>query len=100
VTLPSMIHELKLSAPLSTTPGTTLNGQRVLGIKGMQRLDPGHKATAILYARASGSPLPVQVTARLGTTAHFTITLTNWNQPIRVATPKGAVPIAKTGLER
>ena len=31
--------------------------------------------------------------------ARFTVTLSNWNEPIRLVIPSKAVPISKTGLE-
>jgi hypothetical protein len=98
VTLHSTLHQLKLSAALSTTPQTTLDGQQVVGIKGRYTGAGGRTASAILYVRATGSPLPVQETVRVGA-ARFAVTFSNWNQSMSVSAPTGAVPIATTGLE-
>lgn len=98
VTLLSTIDQLKLSKPLSSVPDTTINGQRVLGVRGKLPTATGLNATATLYARATRPPLPVQEVVRQPN-AQLTVTLGKWNEPIHVATPKTAVPISTTGLE-
>jgi hypothetical protein len=87
-----------LSAALSTIPKTTLNGQQVVGVKGRYTGGGGGTASAILYARATGSPLPVQETVQVAA-ARTIVTFSNWNHPISVSAPANAVPIATTGLE-
>lgn len=97
VTLFSTIDQLKLSKPLSSAPDTTINGQRVLGVRG-KLPTAAINAIATVYARATGPPLPVQQVVRQPN-ARLTVTLDRWNEPIHVATPGTAVPISVTGLE-
>jgi hypothetical protein len=98
VTLSSAIDLLKLSKPLSSVPGTTIGGQRVVGVRGKLPPSTGLSAVATLYARATGPPLPVRETVSQPN-LRLTVTLGKWNEPIHVATPKAAVPISTTGLE-
>jgi hypothetical protein len=98
VRLASTIDELKLPAPISRVPDTTVAGQHVVGVRAKVTPSPGVTATVTLYGRATGSPLPVQeVTTQPGT--RFTVTLGKWNEPVRITAPAGAVPISQTGLE-
>jgi hypothetical protein len=93
LTFSSVIGELKLSAPLTRVPDTTIGGRRVLGVKGRSSTTPGSIA-ATLYARAAGPPLPVREVATAGKT-RAVVTFSRWNEPIQVAVPASAVPISK-----
>jgi hypothetical protein len=97
VTLPLAIAELEL-APVARVAATKIGGQQVIGVKGTTRSATGQPAQATLYGRAAGPPLPVQDVVSQGS-ARATVTFSNWNGPIHVATPTGAVPIATSGLE-
>ncbi len=92
VRLSSTMAELKVSGHLSTVASTKIDGQRVFGVRGT-RTASGRTTVETLYARAAGSPLPVREIATQGT-MRFIVTLDGWNEPIRLATPKGAVPIS------
>lgn len=94
VTLASAIDELKLSRPLAKVPVRTINGQLVIGISGKDPTSPGGRATATLYARATGTPLPVREQTRLGT-GRISVTFSRWNEPVQLRAPAHAVPIAK-----
>jgi hypothetical protein len=98
VTLSSTIAGLTPSGPLVSVPATKVAGQQVLGVRGKTPSPPGGPGIATLYARANGSPLPVEEVIDQGN-LRGTITLVNWNQPVHVATPTHAVPISTTGLE-
>jgi hypothetical protein len=98
VTLSSVIGLIKVSKPLSGVPGTTIDGQRVVGVRGKLPPSSGLSVLATLYAQATGSPLPVRETVSQPN-LRLTVTLGNWNEPIHVAIPKAAVPISTTGLE-
>lgn len=92
VRLSSTVDELRVSGRLSTVPSIKIDGQRVVGVRGT-RTSAGHTTVDTLYARATGSPLPVKEIARQGT-MRFTATFGGWNEPLRLATPKGAVPLS------
>ena len=93
VTFSSAIGELELSAPLTRVPDTTIGGRRVIGLRGKSSSTAGSIA-ATLYARASGSPLPVREVATAGKT-RAVVTFSRWSEPVRVAVPASAVPISK-----
>lgn len=97
VTLSSAIDELEL-VPNARVAATRIGGQQVVGVTGTTMAPTGQTATGTLYARVVGSPLPVEDVVSQGS-ARATATFSNWNDPIHVATPTGAVAIAKTGLE-
>ena len=93
VTFTSAIGELKLSPPLTSAPDTTIDGRRVIGVRGKSSTAPGSVA-ATLYARASGPPLPVREVATAGKT-RAVVTFSRWNEPVSLAVPASAVPISK-----
>jgi hypothetical protein len=93
VTFASAIGELRLSAPLTRLPNTTIGGTRVIALRGKSSTAPGSVA-ATLYARAAGPPLPVREVAKAGTT-RAVVTFSRWNEPVRLSVPASAVPISK-----
>jgi hypothetical protein len=93
VTFTSAIRELKLSAPLTRLPDTTIDGRRVIALRGKSSTAPGSIA-ATLYARATGPPLPVREVARAGKSSAV-VTFSRWNEPVRLSAPASAVPISK-----
>jgi hypothetical protein len=93
VTFTSAIGELKLSAPLTRVPDTTIAGRRVIAVRGKSSTAPGSVA-ATLYAQAAGPPLPVREVARAGTTSAV-VTFSRWNEPVRLSVPASAAPISK-----
>jgi hypothetical protein len=92
VTLASTLDELTVAGKLSSVAERTVGGQRVFGIRGVRKVS-GSTVTETLWARANGSPLPVQEVASRGT-MRYTATFGSWNRKVRVTVPKGAVPIA------
>jgi len=98
VTLTSAIDEIKLVGPLVQAPDTTLHGRRVSVINGAA---PGTSglASATLYARAAGPPLPVELVASAANGTRLTTKFSKWNAAVLPAVPRHAVPIARTGLQ-
>jgi hypothetical protein len=95
VTLTSILDECNLRYSLEMAVPTTVAGQSVIGVKGKaSRSAP----LETLYARASGSPLPVRESYRQGENM-FRIDFSKWNEPVLVTVPRGAAPIYQTGLE-
>jgi len=97
VTLPSAIDSLKGPGRPMAAPSATIGGQRVVGVQ-WRALVGGKPVVARLYARASGTPLPVEQRASRGS-AVLTVSFSRWNEAIHVRAPNAAVPIATTGLE-
>jgi hypothetical protein len=95
VTLRSTIDEFELNGPLSFLPEKTVSGQKTIGIKGTVGKPA---AQASLYARTSGTPLPVGEVETFGRAFDETL-LSRWNEPVHVQVPARSVPIATTGLE-
>jgi hypothetical protein len=95
VTLRSTIDEFELNGPLTFLPAKTVAGQKTIGIKGTVGKPA---AQASLYARASGTPLPVGEVETFGKALDETL-LSRWNEPVHVQVPAGSVPIGATGLE-
>lgn len=68
---------------------TTYNGDKVVWIEDTTE---GGK----LYVAATGTPFPLALEG--SSTSHSgTITFTNWNQPVNLSPPKGAIDISQLG---
>jgi hypothetical protein len=93
-----LVAELVLVPPLSSVKATTIGGVHVRGVRGQLLVAGGSRFITTLYASASGSNLPVEEVGREGT-ASGTVSLTRWNEPLRIDPPARATPIAETGLE-
>ena len=95
VTLGSAADTLKLNAPIVAAPARRIGGRSVIGFRGTS--SPGGFTTdEILYARATGLPLPV---AELGTGPAVTnVAFSRWNEAVRVTVPRHAVTITDLAL--
>jgi hypothetical protein len=93
VTLSSAIGELSLRAPLTTVPARTLDGNRVVGVRG--NLSPPGRPIIMttLYAQAGLSPLPAEEVAAQGK-LRYSIVLSMWNESINAPVPQGATAIS------
>jgi hypothetical protein len=92
VRLGSNIDELQLSPPFTKLGTSTMQGQRVIGIRGRETQN-GITATATLYVRAAGAPLPVSEVATEGT-IHASVVFSKWNERVTVSAPSGAVTLS------
>jgi hypothetical protein len=91
VRLDSTIAELQLSPPFTNVGTSTMQGQRVIGVRGRETQN-GITATATLYVRAAGTPLPVAEVASEGQ-IHVSVVFGKWNERVSVTAPAGAVPL-------
>jgi len=99
VTLMSSLSDIVVPAPLTLTPMRALNGSPVLGVTGTKRATAKTQAiTVSLYGRATGLRLPVEEDTTMGRYS-ARMTFGRWHEPLHVAVPAGATPIAATGLE-
>lgn len=92
VTLSSAIDELKVAGQLTRLPNTTIDAQRVLGVRG-KKSSSGHTTLDTLYAQAAGPPLPVKEIASQGA-MRFTATFGMWNEAVHVVIPTATVPMS------
>jgi hypothetical protein len=97
VTLGSLIDDLDLPAPLVGAPSTSIDGQRAFGVSAKMKVS-GQTVTATLYARATGTPLPIEEVST-DADGRSTTTFSGWDEPLHVTVPADAVPISSTGLE-
>ncbi|MGH3003911.1 MAG: hypothetical protein ACRDM1_14830 [Gaiellaceae bacterium] len=89
--LGSAVDELKMPLPLESAGTATVRGQRATGIRSrFSRF--GYDVTETLYVRAAGSPLPVEQVGH-GANIAFSDVFGDWNEPVDVAAPAGAVPL-------
>jgi hypothetical protein len=99
VTLPSSIIDLSLPRPLRPSPNREVKGRAVIGVTGTVPATAGSPAlTMTLYARASGTPLPVEEDVVKGDYSG-SVSFSHWNERLHIATPPDATPISITGLE-
>jgi hypothetical protein len=91
VRLGSTIDELQLSPPFTKLGTSTMQGQRVIGIRGRETQN-GITATATLYLRAAGTPLPVAEVATEGA-IHVSVIFSKWNERVTVSAPAGALTL-------
>jgi hypothetical protein len=87
VTLRSTLHEDRIGAPLRLLPERTLNGVRVVGIRG-HALGGGapKRAFATMWVSGGDHPLPVEFVADSHGT-HLTQTFSAWGKRFRLAAP-------------
>lgn len=90
VTLLSTVEELRISPPFMKVPDTTIGRSSVHGVEGKL-----NRQVATLYMQARGLPLPVAESFSQGA-ARGGVVLGKWNEPVHVAVPRAAVPIAQT----
>jgi hypothetical protein len=93
VTLPSFLAELRLLGPLAPAPAARLRGRSLAGVEGREPPASGQSALARLYPGSAAVPLPLEeLVGHAGAT--MTITLSRWNEPLRVAVPPHSRPIS------
>jgi hypothetical protein len=94
VRLASTIDEIRVPGHLHALRARTVGGTRVVGVAGTSH-GSGGTTTETLYVRSSGSPLPVEETARQGSNS-FTVTFANWDEPVHVSAPGHVAPPVNT----
>jgi hypothetical protein len=90
VTLASEIEQLTPAAPLRTIRHVTIGGVSAFGVRGVTPSSQPPPAEDTIYARAVGAPLPVKQVVKLGK-QRLTVTLSRWNEPIRLRIPRKTV---------
>lgn len=94
VTLPSFVHKLGFTNSSLVGVTATFRGRKVIGVRRTGTVEGLHTVET-LYARASGAPLPVAVIQVAPSKSyHQTLTMSDWNEPVRVTAPAHSVPIS------
>jgi hypothetical protein len=91
VRLNSMLKELALAKPLTRLPQSTVEGQRVIGLRNSS-VSSGHRVTRTIYVRAAGRRLPVAESTQ-GGDSQSRVTLSSWNERVGVSAPRDATPL-------
>ena len=81
LTVSSVTTVLDLVGEMTFLPATTVRGQTVLGIQGI-RLSEEEKVTETIYVRATGTPLPVELSQTGQGVTGYTY-FGPWGQPPR-----------------
>lgn len=90
VTLSSMMNEISVRGPLKLLPARTVQGVRVVGIRGIAgspELKRQPKTPATLWVTASGSHLPVVYTAANRKLGSMTTMFSQWGSAVSVSAP-------------
>jgi hypothetical protein len=96
LTVSSAITILDMVGEMTFLPATTVQGQTVLGIQGI-RLSEEEKVTETIYVRATGTPLPVELSQTGQGAAGYTY-FGPWGQPPTAKAPQSALKLSKTWL--
>ncbi len=91
VTLASEIGQLAPAPPLRTVRHVTIGGVPAFGVRGVTPSSQPPPAEDTIYARADGAPLPIKQVVELGT-QRLTVTLSRWDEPLRLQIPRDTVP--------
>ena len=92
--------ELGFSGPFTHVADAIVNGQNAIGIRGSVSTSNGTSVPEVLYVPSSGKPLPIEEVTNPGanvhaTTAHGTVSFSNWGEHVEVPAPAHSVPLSK-----
>ncbi len=96
LTVSSATSILDLVGELTFLPATTVRGVTVLGIQGI-RLSEEEKVTETIYVKATGTPLPVELSQTQQGATGYTY-FGPWGQPPAAKAPPSALKLSKTWL--
>ena len=94
VTVPGVISELRLRAPLSKLPAATTGGSLVR-IRGVAQAGEGAPAgaTAVIDVAAAGRVLPVSMQTSFGN-VRSVMTFSDWGETVNLKAPINPIPIS------
>jgi len=96
LTVSSATTILDLVGQMTFLPATTVRGETVLGIRGI-RLSEEEKVTETIYVKATGTPLPVELSQTGQGSTGYTY-FGAWGQPPAAKAPASALKLSKTWL--
>jgi hypothetical protein len=98
VTFRSAMEEMALKGPLRLVPARSIDGVRVVGIRGLAdgpALPSGTRMTATLWVTATAHPVPVRYDARAKSLGRMVATFSDWGATIDVVPPAEAIPFTR-----
>ena len=96
LTVSSATTILDLVGQMTFLPATTVRGETVLGIQGI-RLSEEEKVTETIYVKATGTPLPVELSQTGQGSTGYTY-FGPWGQPPAAKAPASALKLSKAWL--
>jgi len=93
VTLPSQLSTVTPRGQLTETAPTTIDGQRVIGIKGRIPQSVGGPTLGTLteYVTATSTPLPVRAIYRFGNGVSAQVTFSRWGEHLSLHAPANVI---------
>jgi hypothetical protein len=95
MTLASQADAVRLTGPLKRTGSMAVQGVAVYGVSGgaTSYFSITKSSTENVYVAASGTPLPVSVSANSGNGIVTTCNFSNWGEPMDLTAPPHPVPL-------
>ena len=95
MTLASQADALRLTGPLKRTGSMAVQGVAVYGVSGgaTSYFSITKSSTETVYIAASGTPLPVSVSANSGNGIVTTCNFSNWGEPMDLTAPPHPLPL-------
>jgi hypothetical protein len=95
MTLASQADALRLAGPLKRTGSMVVQGVAVYGVSSgaTSYFSTTNSSTETVYIAASGTPLPVSVSANSGNGIVTTCDFSNWGEPMDLTAPPHPVPL-------
>jgi len=95
VTLPSFLDKIYPQANLVRVPGSVGGLRPTVGVRGAATHE-GERLVETVYARAQGTPLPVEEVEAGSGGSHGRTSIGPWNRPVRFQAPEHAVTVSRT----
>lgn len=92
--------ELQIGGPFTYGAATTVDGQRVVAVRGSVGTESGSSVPVVLYIPATGSPLPIEEITNpgqsgRGSSIHGTVAFSKWGESITEKAPPHALSLLK-----
>ena len=92
-------EELQMAGPLKFDAATTIDGQRVRGVRGYVS-SGSDKVTVVLYVPASGTPLPIEEVTNPGASAKSSsirgsVSFSDWGENTSIKAPSKSTSLLK-----
>lgn len=88
--MPTMIENITLTGDLTKTAVTTIEGRRVIGIRG----EHPQGGTGTLYVASEGEPLPVRLDIADQEGSNGSIVFSDWGKTVSLKAPSSATPMS------
>ena len=92
VTLRSALQQVSIQAPFTNTGPSIVDGQHVIGIRGMVATGQGDSEAGTLFVPSSGAILPVAISAS-GTQGTEQAAFSAWGTAVTLTPPANPIPV-------